>query len=106
MLRDPNVDIVLVIALLQSPALEGEEFVKVLNNIARTSTLPLVAVMPGGGYSERFRDKLEELGIPSFSTPSEGVKALKILYEFSYRREFVNRRKTLGSKSFEALSLT
>ena len=93
-----SADMILVIALLQSPALDGSALVKVLAEAARSYGKPIVAVMPGGEYSEKYMAELEKSGVPAFKTPAEGVKALRLLYSFVEGRRRVLARRSAVSR--------
>ena len=84
--KDPNVHSILVIALLQAPALDGDELVNTVREFSKSVDKPIVMSFPGGAYAEKYMKIMEEAGIPSFKTVMEAVKAIKYLYEFSVRR--------------------
>ncbi len=72
-LKDENVDAVIVVLLFQSPAIE-EDIVDRLDSLQGKK--PLIAVAPGGRYTHRLTAKIEKRGIPVYQTPGEGVQAL------------------------------
>ncbi|EHR78867.1 CoA-binding protein [Thermococcus litoralis DSM 5473] len=79
-LEDPNVDIVVVIALFQSPALD-ERIVEVMERVKEYGK-PIVFVAPGGEYPERMARKIEQKGIPVFETVEDGVDAVYALIKY------------------------
>ncbi len=83
-LRDNNVDLVLVITLMQSPAFEPLSFIKELSTLAKLYKKPIVLASPGGSYTEKYTETLErEVRIPAFKTPEEAVKALRYAFLWS-----------------------
>ena len=91
--KDPNVHSILVIALLQAPALNGDELVNIMKEVKESVNKPIVMSFPGGAYAEKYMKIMENIGIPSFKTVMEAVKAIKYLYEFSVRRSKVLSKK-------------
>jgi len=81
--RDPNVDMVMVIALMQSPALNANELVKMLSEIRGLIKQPMVFIAPGGAYTLRYIGEIQRNGIPAFRDPVEAAKALRFLYDYS-----------------------
>jgi len=81
--KDPGVDTIMVIALMQSPALDAKELVEVMKWAAKEVPKPIIFVAPGGTYTMKYLAEVQALGIPSFRDPVEGAKALKHLYDFS-----------------------
>lgn len=83
-LKDDNVDLVLVITLMQSPAFEPLGFIKELSTLVKSYRKPVVLASPGGSYTERHIETLErEVKIPAFKTPEEAIKALKYVFLWS-----------------------
>lgn len=72
-LKDDNVDVVIVVLLFQSPAIE-EDIVEKLDGLQGEK--PIIAVAPGGRYTHKLTEKIEEKGIPVYQTPSEAVEAV------------------------------
>ena len=81
--KDPSVDMIMVIALMQSPALDARELVEVMRWASKEVHKPVIFVAPGGAYTMKYLAEVQTLGIPSFRDPVEGVKALKYLHDFS-----------------------
>ena len=79
-MKDPHIDGVLVIALVQVPQL-GENVVDVIRD-SKISGKPIVACMRGGEYSIKQARRLESFGIPVYETPERAVRALAVLREY------------------------
>ncbi|AFK21989.1 putative succinyl-coA synthetase alpha subunit related protein [Pyrococcus sp. ST04] len=79
-LEDPNVDIVAVIALFQSPALD-EGIVDVMERVQEYGK-PIVFVAPGGEFPEKMARRIEEKGVPVFETVEDGVDAVYALVKY------------------------
>ncbi|MCD6341196.1 MAG: CoA-binding protein, partial [Desulfurococcales archaeon] len=83
-LRDKNVDAVLVIGIMQSPAFDPEGVLKVLRNCVSKYDKPIVVAAPGGEYTvDKLRRIEREVKIPTFRTPEEAVKALWYVVRWS-----------------------
>ncbi|MEM1681562.1 MAG: CoA-binding protein [Sulfolobales archaeon] len=81
--NDINVDSVLIITLMQSPAFDPHKFVELLLDIRNKTTKPMVLVAPGGEYTEKHARIVEKkLRVPYFKSPEEAVKALKLCAEW------------------------
>ncbi len=72
-LKDDNVDVVIVVLLFQSPAIE-EDIIEKLDGLQGEK--PIIAVAPGGRYTHKLTEKIEEKGIPVYQTPAEAVEAV------------------------------
>ncbi|WP_324735039.1 acetate--CoA ligase family protein [Thermococcus sp. SY098] len=79
-LEDPNVDVLVVIALFQSPALD-EGIVDVMEKVQEYGK-PIVFVAPGGDYPEKMARRIEEKGVPVFETVGDGVDAVYALVKY------------------------
>ena len=79
-LEDPNVDVLVVIALFQSPALD-EGIVDVMEKVQEYGK-PIVFVAPGGEYPEKMARRIEEKGVPVFETVEDGVDAVYALVKY------------------------
>lgn len=79
--RDPNVDAVLSLVLLQ-PATMSDAIIDHLQSFKEEYDKPLVSCMVGGAYTgERLRE-LEHHHVPTFSTPERAVAAMHALREY------------------------
>ena len=90
-LNDENVDAIIVIALMQSPALEFERFYEMLvKKVEEANKLgkPVVVILPGGRVPREYVKKFNDAGIPAYITPLQAVKALRALKIRGERRFF------------------
>jgi len=81
-------DGVVVIALLQVPALE-EKVVDVLANFKKDFKKTLVCCSAGGKYSRRILAKMEEHGIPVYTTPEDSVGTFSAMSRYF---EWLNKK--------------
>jgi len=77
--KDKNVDIILLVALLQTPTLNNK-IVDVIKNNAKTKTV--VVVSTGSSQTQELKNKLEQNSIPTFDYPEQAVFALKKFSNF------------------------
>ncbi|MCD6323843.1 MAG: CoA-binding protein [Desulfurococcales archaeon] len=79
-IKDPNVDALVVIGIMQSPAFDPEGFIEVLREASSGVSKPVVIAAPGGEYTSDKISKIEKLlHLPAFKTPEEAVRALSYL---------------------------
>ncbi|MCD6477738.1 MAG: CoA-binding protein [Candidatus Aenigmarchaeota archaeon] len=78
--EDKNVDMIALILLFQPPMIKEDVVDKILRI---KSKKPIAIISAGGKFTEKFKKRFEENGIPCFTSPMRGIKALKILYDFS-----------------------
>ena len=77
-LSDRNVDAVLVIGIMQSPAFDPAGVLQVLKNCVSKYNKPIVVAAPGGEYTaDKLRRIEQEVRIPTFKTPEEAISALR-----------------------------
>lgn len=82
-LKDPGVDAVLVIGIMQSPAFDPRGVLEVLSELVHKYGKPVAMAAPGGSYTAKNLAEIEaKARVPSFKTPEEGVRALKFLVEW------------------------
>ena len=82
MLRDGNIDMILLIILFQTAAIDSS----VVNIAIRASDLkkkPIIAVCTGGEYTEMHKRILESYGIPTYSSPSSAMRAISRFLAYS-----------------------
>ncbi|MBC7093973.1 acetate--CoA ligase family protein [Thermococcus sp.] len=79
-LEDENVDVLVVIALFQSPALD-EGIVEAVGRMQEYGK-PVVFVAPGGAYPEKMARRIEKTGVPVFETVEDGVDAVYALVRY------------------------
>ncbi len=78
-----EVDIIVVIVLFQAPAVD-ERILNILINLSDEKKKPVVVIAVGGEYTQGHRKILESYGVPTYSSPSDAVKAVKKLVEYAY----------------------
>ncbi|NJF25763.1 acetate--CoA ligase family protein [Thermococcus sp. Bubb.Bath] len=79
-LEDPNVDLLVVIALFQSPALD-EGIVDAMERM-KAYGKPIVFVAPGGDYPHKMARNIELKGIPVYETTEDAVDAVYALVKY------------------------
>ncbi|AEC51795.1 hypothetical protein PNA2_0879 [Pyrococcus sp. NA2] len=80
-LEDPNVDVLVVIALFQSPALD-EGITDVMEKVTEYGK-PIVFVAPGGEFPEKMGREIEKkAGVPVFESVEDGVDAVYALVKY------------------------
>jgi len=80
-----DVDAVVVVALPQIPGLRGSLY-DYLIEARRRYEKPIVVIMIGGMIAEKFKNLLENSGIPVFESPERAARALAALYKYSVIR--------------------
>ncbi|WP_394355159.1 acetate--CoA ligase family protein [Thermococcus sp.] len=79
-LEDGNVDVLVVIALFQSPALD-EGIVAAMERM-KAYGKPIVFVAPGGAYPHKMARNIELKGVPVYETVEDGVDAVYALVRY------------------------
>jgi len=79
-LEDPNVDVLVVIALFQSPALD-EGIIDAVDRM-RAYGKPIVFVAPGGDFPHKMARNIEGKGIPVYETTEDAVDAVYALVKY------------------------
>lgn len=85
-LRDPNVDMVLVLVLFNTPAISAQ-LVHELGKLKKTAKKPLVVASTGSRFTFEMRQLLEQKGIPTFSYPELAAASLRALWEYAQVRK-------------------
>ena len=80
-----EVDIIVVIVLFQAPAID-ERILNVLINLSDEKKKPVVVIAVGGEYTEGHRKILDSYGVPTYPSPSDAIKAVKKLVDYSQWR--------------------
>ena len=75
LLADKNVDMILVIALYQTPLLTTD-IVDILVEVNDLRKKPIAVVSTGGDFTEVLRKSLEENGVPCYTFPENAIAAL------------------------------
>ncbi len=78
-LEDDNVDVLIVVSLFQSPALD-ENIVEKIDRLQEKGK-PIITIASGGNYTHEMANKMENRGIPVYQTPEDAVQAVKGLCE-------------------------
>jgi len=87
-MRDENVDLIIVIGIMQSPAFKPVDVLASMKRLLREYGKPIIFVAPGGEYTVSNLKKIEsEARIPTFKSPEEAAKAYYFLASWykSYR---------------------
>jgi len=75
-MRDENVDLIIVIGIMQSPAFKPVEVLANMKRLLSKYRKPMIFVAPGGEYTVSNLKKIEsEAKIPTFKSPEEAAKA-------------------------------
>ena len=79
-LEDENVDVLVVIALFQSPALDEG----IIDAVERMKAYgkPIVFVAPGGDFPHKMARNIEQKGIPVYETTEDAVDAVYALVKY------------------------
>lgn len=78
LIRDPNVDGIIVIPLLQTVSLEPG-VIDVIAEVRRKTKKPIIACATGGSYTRRHLARLERRGVPAYISPERAASAMKAL---------------------------
>ncbi len=81
-LSDPNVDVLLLIVLYQTP-LVTTDIVDVIIEANDLHKKPIVVVSTGGEFTEVLKKNVEANGVPCYTFPEEAVEAIKKLVEYN-----------------------
>ncbi len=90
MLKDGNVDVILLIILFQTAAIDSS----VVNIAIRASDQrkkPIIAVCTGGEYTEMHKRILESYGIPTYASPSSAMRAIAKFVTYAEHYSKYNR---------------
>ena len=79
-LEDENVDLLVVITLFQSPAID-EGIVDAMERM-KAYGKPIVFVAPGGDYPHKMARNIEQKGIPVYETTEDAVDAVYALVKY------------------------
>ncbi|MFH1592572.1 MAG: CoA-binding protein [Candidatus Woesearchaeota archaeon] len=80
-MRDKNIDILLVVALYQTPLLSAD-VVDVIAEYNDYKKKPIIVVSTGGEFTEVLREALNKNNVVTFTFPKEAVKAIGALVEY------------------------
>ena len=85
MMKDDNVDVILLIILFQTAAIDSG----VVNIAIRASDLkkkPIIAVCTGGEYTEMHQRILESYGVPTYDSPSSAMRSIARIVEYAQHK--------------------
>jgi acetyl coenzyme A synthetase (ADP forming)-like protein len=80
--KDPNIDSIIVIILVQTPEIDPE-IVDVLTNITAYYDKPLLVTTVGGELTQMLTKMFTEGGISTYPTPERTAKAMKALTTYA-----------------------
>jgi acetyl coenzyme A synthetase (ADP forming)-like protein len=80
-LKDKNNDMLLVVMLPQTPLLDLDKLAVQTAEFTKKARKPIITIVTGSEFSERFARKLEDNGVPCYDFPVRAVKALDALAE-------------------------
>lgn len=78
--QDKNVDMIALILLLQPP-LVNEDVVDRILKLSGKKTTAIISA--GGDYTEKIKQRLEEGGLPCFSSPKRCIEVLSAMHRYS-----------------------
>ena len=81
LVKDKNVDGIVVIALFQTVSLHPT-VIDVISAIKAKTQKPIIVCATGGEFTRRCLEDLEEKGIPTYITPERAVKAMWALVKY------------------------
>ncbi|MFW5952687.1 MAG: acetate--CoA ligase family protein [Candidatus Natronoplasma sp.] len=73
-LEEDNVDILIVVCLFQSPALDDGIVEKL--DMMQEKEKPIITIASGGEFTHEMADKIEKKGLPVYQTPEDAVQAV------------------------------
>jgi len=85
MMKDDNVDVILLIILFQTAAIDSS----VVNIAIRASDQkqkPIIAVCTGGEYTEMHQRILESYGVPTYDSPSSAMRSIARIVEYAQHK--------------------
>lgn len=80
-LRDPFIDVLVVVVLFQVP-LVGEDVVNVLVRAHESKKKPVFVVATGGEFSQKLIGRLDRAGVPVFMFPESAARAVRAVISY------------------------
>ena len=80
--KDKNIDIILAVVLSQTPLVEKENLIQVLQELNKKSKKPIITITTGSAYAQMIKKSIEEAGLPCFVFPNNAVRAIKAFVEY------------------------
>ena len=82
-----GIDIIVVVSLLQTPAINGQEFVETIAKHFRMEReKTIVALVSGAEYSRRWVKKLAFMGVPTYASPAILASSLSAYVEYHLKQ--------------------
>ncbi len=81
LMKDKNIDSLIVILLFQIPTLDSD-IIDVVKGIREQKKKPMLVVSVGGNYSQVHKTALEKAGVNTFNSPFDAAKTLRALTEY------------------------
>ena len=82
LLADSNVDTIILIAI-PAPALDVQALIEGIHPIVSEAEKTIIGLSFGGAEAEIITNKLEKLGIPTYSEEYRAVRALNVYTEYA-----------------------
>ncbi|MEM3832842.1 MAG: CoA-binding protein [Thermoprotei archaeon] len=93
----PEVDIIVTVVLPQTPALDSENFSKMIVNHCKNSNKPLLLLISGGDYAMKMARWISSENVPVFFDPDELALSLKEYIKYNkYITSFSNFNNLLS----------
>lgn len=83
---DPNVDMIIVIMLFQTPGADSASAAKLIDYKSRTLK-PMIAISIGSEYTEMHNRMMESAGLPVYDSPTAAAHSLAALYRYALFRD-------------------
>lgn len=80
--KDPNVDVIMVIALFQTPGADSRVAATLIHYATQMSK-PLVVISMGGSYTHAHKEMMESAGVPVYDSPGDAARSLAALINYS-----------------------
>ncbi len=79
--NDDNVDMLIVIALFQTPGADSKLASKLIEYKEKSSK-PMIVISIGAEYTQTHKKMMESSGLPVYDSPASAAKALSALYNY------------------------
>jgi len=80
--KDPNVDMVIVIILFQTPGADSSVAEKVIS-YKEVSDKPMIAISVGTDYTQMHKTMMESAGLPVYDSPAAATRSLAELLKYA-----------------------
>ncbi|MBI4399381.1 CoA-binding protein [Candidatus Micrarchaeota archaeon] len=92
LMEDPNVDIIVVVVLFQTVAIDSR-VISVITRAADQKKKPIVVISTGGEYTEVHKRIFDSYGIPTYHSPTAALDAVQ---KFVWYADFLKKNKRIG----------